>query len=62
MLEQKFILLNYSFKHLEVLLTLEMHHQDPFDRMIIAQALYHDLVVISDDGKFEKYAIKLIQN
>ncbi|MCX7073586.1 MAG: type II toxin-antitoxin system VapC family toxin [Methylococcales bacterium] len=30
-------------------------HKDPFDRMLIWQAISHDLVLISKDGKFEDY-------
>lgn len=30
-------------------------HKDPFDRMLIWQAIYRQLVLISKDGAFEKY-------
>ena len=33
-------------------------HRDPFDRMLIAQALAHDLVVVSVDAVFEQYGVK----
>lgn len=32
-------------------------HRDPFDRMLIAQALGHDLVVVSADGIFDRYGV-----
>ena len=37
---------------------LPFHHKDPFDRMIIAQALNADLKVISSDGRFDDYGVK----
>ncbi len=32
-------------------------HRDPFDRMLIAQALSHNLTLISNDAAFDRYAI-----
>ena len=39
---------------------LPLHHKDPFDRMIISQALSKNYHIISDDGKFGLYDCKLI--
>ena len=36
---------------------LAFHHRDPFDRMLIAQALEEDLELISADPVFDKYPI-----
>lgn len=33
-------------------------HRDPFDRMLIAQALSRDLVIISNDAAFDDYAVR----
>ena len=33
------------------------HHRDPFDRMLIAQALARDLPVVSIDRAFDAYAV-----
>ena len=33
-------------------------HRDPFDRMLIAQALVHDLAVVSVDTVFDRYGVK----
>ncbi|MCY3957540.1 MAG: type II toxin-antitoxin system VapC family toxin [Chloroflexi bacterium] len=33
-------------------------HRDPFDRMLIAQALSRDLVVISNDAAFDRYPVR----
>ena len=32
-------------------------HRDPFDRMLIAQAQVHDLVIVSVDSAFDSYAV-----
>jgi len=37
-----------------------MHHRDPFDRMLICQALQHDLRVVTSDGQFRNYRIALL--
>lgn len=40
--------------------TLPLHHKDPFDRMIISQALSKNYHIISDDKKFGFYDCKLL--
>ena len=32
-------------------------HRDPFDRMLIAQALRHDLWIVSVDAVFDRYGV-----
>lgn len=36
------------------------HHQDPFDRIIIAQALIHNLAIVSNERIFDQYGINRI--
>ena len=48
------------FRHLPPLTTLPYHHYDPFDRMMIAQAMVDDLFFLSQDRHFQKYNIKLL--
>ncbi len=50
-----FQLLPVQFEHTTTLTTLELHHGDPFDRIIISQALTEDLTVISRDKNFNEY-------
>lgn len=40
--------------------TLPFHHQYPFDRMIISQAITHNYKVISVDTKFKNYDCELL--
>ncbi|MEK7830158.1 MAG: type II toxin-antitoxin system VapC family toxin [Acidobacteriota bacterium] len=42
------------------LLQLPPHHSDPFDRMLICQALVHDLTLVSVDEKIQHYSVKLL--
>lgn len=39
---------------------LPPHHSDPFDRMLIAQAIEDDLVLVSDDRAFDAYDVRAI--
>ena len=50
-------LLNIKVDHLSTLTTLPFHHRDPFDRLIIAQAIVEKLPVISLDGTFDAYGV-----
>lgn len=37
------------------------HHQDPFDRMLVAQAIVEDLILITRDPNIRKYAVRIIE-
>ncbi|WP_347242434.1 type II toxin-antitoxin system VapC family toxin [Nostoc sp. FACHB-888] len=37
---------------------LPLHHRDPFDRILVAQAMNHSLVLISRDSAFDAYNIQ----
>ncbi len=39
---------------------LQMFHKDPFDRMLIAQALMRGLVILTPDRAFEPYPVRVI--
>ncbi|MCS5699066.1 type II toxin-antitoxin system VapC family toxin [Cyanobium sp. FGCU-52] len=45
--------------HLLVLETLPPHHRDPFDRLLIAQAIGEALTLVSADGAFSAYGAQL---
>ena len=48
-------MLPYAEAQVFELMTLPVHHRDPFDRMLIAQALAEDVPVITCDKEFRKY-------
>jgi len=47
--------LPFSAEHAFRLFTLPLHHRDPFDRQIIAQAMEEDIPVLTVDDKFGLY-------
>ncbi len=52
--------LNFSGEDAMVLGKLPLHHRDPFDRMLVAQAMTNRLSLMSDDTKLLPYDCKLI--
>jgi len=50
-------ILPIEVSHTAQLTALPFHHRDPFDRLIIAQALAEKLPVISIDSQFDAYGI-----
>lgn len=55
--DQGFIGLPISLRHGQVAGTLPGPHRDPFDRMLIAQAMLENLVLVSNEQPFDAYAI-----
>ena len=53
--EFRFLELAFDGNHAESLEALEPHHRDPFDRMLIAQALSEDYVIATTDRQFAQY-------
>ena len=53
-------LLTIEPSHIYSLADLPLHHKDPFDRLIIAQALAEKLTVVSADGKFAAYSVGIL--
>ena len=52
-----FDLLPVKVEHASVITTLPFHHQDPFDRLLVAQAIEEKLTLISVDNVFDDYGI-----
>jgi PIN domain nuclease of toxin-antitoxin system len=46
--------------HCRMVQDLPFHHKDPFDRMLIAQALERGLEVIGSDEAFDRYGVRRI--
>ncbi len=56
-----FSILQIIPQHLITLHSLEYIHRDPFDRIIISQAITENMQVISSDELFGKYQINLVK-
>ena len=46
--------------HASVAGALPRHHDDPFDRMLVAQALVEELTVLTVDPRFDAYGVKVL--
>lgn len=53
-----FEVLHIEPKHTAIVSALPFHHRDPFDRLLIAQALSEGMPVISSDSVLDLYAIQ----
>jgi len=42
--------------------SLPLHHRDPFDRLLIAQAVIDGFIIVSDDPVFKKYDVRSIND
>lgn len=52
--------LDISFEHAKTAGLLPKHHNDPFDRMLIAQAKIENLRLITSDAHFKAYDVSLV--
>jgi len=53
-------LLPIELEALNLVAGLKFHHRDPFDRLIIAQAMTKDMIAVSGDPQFGAYPVRLI--
>lgn len=60
--QKKFTPLAITINHALTVEKLPYHHQDPFDRILIAQAICEKLTIITRDRKFNTYDITIIQS
>lgn len=38
-----------------------MYHRDPFDRMLVAQAVIESLIIVTVDPLFDRYSARVLQ-
>jgi PIN domain nuclease of toxin-antitoxin system len=53
-------LLGIEFRHVMRVAQLPFHHRDPFDRLLIAQAMEEDFALVSKDSCFDAYEVNRI--
>ncbi len=51
-------ILPITLSHIWTLDNLDHHHKDPFDRLLIAQAIAENLTILSVDSVFDNYPVK----
>jgi PIN domain nuclease of toxin-antitoxin system len=49
-----------DLKHAARVATLPFHHRDPFDRLLVAQALEEDLAIVTADPVIAKYGVNRV--
>lgn len=54
------ILLLIRVSHVSVVLRLPLHHRDPFDRMLVAQAIAEGLSLITSDPAMKRYPVPVV--
>jgi len=58
---QSFEMLDITVEHAHAVGDLSAHHQDPFDRMLVAQAKVEGLTLVTRDVRLKKYKVSLIE-
>lgn len=53
-------ILPVQLSHALYLENLPPHHKDPFDRLLISQAIVENMTLVSADSNFSKYQINLL--
>jgi PIN domain nuclease of toxin-antitoxin system len=56
----RFTPLDITTEHALAVENLPQYHQDPFDRMLIAQAQVEKLTLITRDARIKRYAVSII--
>ncbi len=59
-IERGFDALDITFRQAEVASALPPHHSDPFDRMLIAQAIAEDLELVTKDRAMSAYDVRVV--
>ena len=59
--ERGFTHLPLTFHHAEQAGRLPMHHRDPFDRFLIAQARIEGLLLVTRDGHIRQYDVAIME-
>jgi PIN domain nuclease of toxin-antitoxin system len=52
--------LSIAFEHAWEVASLPLHHRDPFDRMLVAQAKLEALTLVTADRSFEPYDVRCL--
>lgn len=58
--DSEFSRLDVGFAHAEAVRDLPGHHADPFDRLLVAQAMVEGLTIVTADRQFEPYRIPVV--
>ncbi len=60
LLPQEIVILPLQIEHIGHLKNLPFHHRDPFDRIIISQAIVEGFSLLTDDEAFKQYDVSIL--
>ena len=55
-----FLQIPVTVRHADALRSLPLHHGDPFDRLIITQAIEEGMTIMTSDRAFEPYRVPVV--
>lgn len=61
LLSQRIAVLPITFEHALAIDRLPDHHEDPFDRMLVAQAMVEGMTLVTRDRDIQKYSVAIIE-
>jgi PIN domain nuclease of toxin-antitoxin system len=61
LIQNQFTILPFDFKNYRELRKLPFHHQDPFDRMLVSQAISENIPIITHDEKVMLYDVEVVK-
>ncbi len=53
-------ILPFTFDHVWALENLPAYHKDPFDRLLIAQAIVEEAMLVTNDAMIAKYPVNIV--
>lgn len=56
----RFDVLSVGLGHAMAVRQLPLHHRDPFDRMLVAQAKIEGLTIVTNDDRFAQYGVPVL--
>ena len=60
MAANRFRLLQIDFRHVVGVAGLPFHHRDPFDRLLVAQAVSESMAIVSADRTIKRYGVRQV--
>lgn len=58
--ENRFRLLPITLAHVELIASMPLHHRDPFDRLLVAQAQHEGMTLVTHDGLIGGYDVSVL--
>ncbi|MBV8629441.1 MAG: type II toxin-antitoxin system VapC family toxin [Silvibacterium sp.] len=58
--QSNFLELPVTTRYAEAAATLPLHHRDPFDRLLVTQAIVEGLVLVTSDRQLSAYDVKIL--